>query len=88
MRPWLAALAVLAVTGCAPVEWTKDGAAPSPEALKEDLEVCRQQGAREARYRAADISGPGTTDRLGIIAGREEERCMRLKGYERAQGGK
>ena len=70
------------------MEWTKDGAAPSPQALNEDLEVCRQQGVREARYRAADVSGPGAADRLGIIAGREEERCMRLKGYERAQGAK
>ena len=88
MRPLLAAVAVLAVSGCASVEWTKDGAAPSRETLKEDLEVCQQQGVREARYRAADMSGPGVADRLGIIAGREEERCMRLKGYERAQGRK
>ena len=88
MRPLLAALAILAVPACASTEWTKDGAAPSAQALKEDLEVCHQQGTREARHRAADISGPGTTDRLGIIAGREEERCMRLKGYEKAPSGK
>jgi hypothetical protein len=88
MRPLLAAVAILAVSGCASVEWTKDGAAPARETLKEDLDVCQQQGAREARYRAADMSGPGVADRLGIIAGREEERCMRLKGYERAQGRK
>jgi hypothetical protein len=88
MRLLLAAVAVLAVSGCAPVEWTKDGAAPARETLKEDLEVCQQQGVREARYRATDLSGPGVADRLGIIAGREEERCMRLKGYERAQGRK
>ena len=43
-------IAVFALSGCAPMQWIKDGAVPATEALEQDTAMCRQHAWREAQY--------------------------------------
>ena len=45
-------VALVALAGCTPMQWVRDGAVPPVEALEEDSASCRQQAWREAQYRA------------------------------------
>ena len=44
-------VALLALAGCTPMQWVRDGAAPAPEVVEKDAASCRQQAWREAQYR-------------------------------------
>ena len=56
MRPTILAtalaLAALALSGCTPMQWVREGAVPAAELLEQDSSACRQQAWREAQYRA------------------------------------
>jgi hypothetical protein len=51
MRPVLFALAALALGGCTPLQWVRDGAVPATEVVEKDSADCRQAAWREAQYR-------------------------------------
>ena len=45
-------IALVALAGCTPMQWTRDGAVPAVEVLEKDSASCRQEAWREAQYRA------------------------------------
>jgi hypothetical protein len=44
--------ALLALAGCTPMQWMREGALPAAEVLEKDSASCRQEAFREAQFRA------------------------------------
>ena len=58
MRPVLFIFAALALAGCTPMQWVRDGAVPAPEVLEQDASTCRREAWHEAQYRSWAYNRP------------------------------